>query len=80
MVATKLARGVTSSASLDNLLGGRASSADAGARESLVSDLMRFAGASPERLGARGALLVTYDPYDAVRSYNAALRVIAGAP
>lgn len=36
--------------------------------------LMAFSSAEPERLGAGGAPLIVYDPYDAVHGYNSVMR------
>ena len=41
----------------------------AGAQASLARELMDFSGASPERLGYRGAKLIAYDPLSGMRSF-----------
>jgi hypothetical protein len=80
MVATTVASGTPSPVSLNALLSQGAGGTADDARHALVAALTRFSGGSPERFGARGTLLVLYDYYDAVRSYNAAVRVLSGQP
>lgn len=42
-------------------------------REVLARRLMEFSGASPDRLGYRGARLIAYDPLSAMRSFSMTL-------
>ncbi|MFI5309762.1 MAG: hypothetical protein ACHQQ3_00900 [Gemmatimonadales bacterium] len=44
--------------------------------ERLATRLMAYASAEPERLGARGAPLIAYDPYDAVHCFNNVMRTL----
>ncbi len=43
---------------------------EAGSRETLARALMEYSGASPHRLGWRGAMLVAYDPLSGMRSFT----------
>jgi hypothetical protein len=58
------------------------SQADGAPRESparqLAERLTKYATADPARLGAHGAPLIVYDPYDGVRAYNNVSRVLRG--
>ena len=42
----------------------------ASAQETLARALMSYSGASPDRLGIHGAMLVAYDPYSGLRSFT----------
>lgn len=53
----------------------RASGGSAAAAEQMARRLMDYAS-TPERLGAGGAPLITYDPYDGVHHYNAVVRAL----
>jgi hypothetical protein len=44
--------------------------------ERLARELMAYSGASRDRLGAHGALLVAYDPYSGARSFSMTLDAI----
>ena len=46
------------------------------AREEFARALTAFSGASPDRLGARGALLIAYDPLTAMRTFTMTRKAI----
>ena len=47
--------------------------------EALARYLMAYSGASPERLGRRGARLIIYDPNVGLRYYKMALQAMRSA-
>jgi hypothetical protein len=53
-----------------------AGAAPAESAEHLASRLTTFSSAEPERLGAGGAPLIVYDPYDAVHGFNTVIRTV----
>jgi len=80
MVAITLAGEAKASIGLNRLLAAPEHGSVGQAEQVLAGALMRFAGGSEDRLGSRGSLLVSYDPFDALRSFNAAMRRLAEAP
>jgi hypothetical protein len=42
----------------------------------LAERLMEYSSAEPQRLGAGGAPLIVYDPYDAIHCFNTAIRTL----
>jgi len=46
----------------------------------LAQRLMAFAASDPARLGAGGAPLLVYDPFDGVHCYNTTIRTLTAAP
>lgn len=62
-----------------NALFSRERPGDQGTAESLARRLMEYAS-DPARLGAGGAPLIVYDPYDSVHYYNTVVRTLSEAP
>jgi hypothetical protein len=79
-MATLAVRGMDSHPPLNALF---ARDADAGSDDRsalrLAQRLMDFATSDPARLGAGGAPLVVYDPFDGVHCHNTVLRTLRGA-
>jgi hypothetical protein len=55
---------------------GAADSAGSGEAAALARELMGYAAGDPQRLGAGGAPLIVYDPYDGVHHYNNVVRAL----